>query len=120
MLEANAQSLRVVAVVFAVVTLVLTVLGLLSSMPAGWVLGPAMGLALGAATLLPVGLLRHQARHAERAFGPILDRAELAARRAAEPSAPEAEPADGVPRLDLGDLGSTPKPERLSRRRRTR
>ena len=127
-LRVNVQSIRVVMACFAALTAVLTVVGLLAGTPQAWAFGPMVGAILALSVGIPVWLLRAQARHSERAFGPLLDRAELAARTTAEPdrSAERSRPVgqDPVsgpsPRLDLPEPDAARAEARRRTRRRTR
>ena len=123
------KAYRTVGLAFGALTAVLTLLPFVLAVPDGWPFGLAVGACLALSLAIPWWMTRGQVRHAERAFGPLLDRAELAARRGARPaslsdvaSAGDAAPSgdaaplgDALSSLDLDEPPSAPR-----RRRRTR
>ena len=111
------KAYRWVGIAFAALTAAFAVAALVLGDPEAWLFVSGTGLCLGGAVALPLLMSRGQVRHAERTFGPMLDRAELGAHRDA---APGAEPEVEAPRLSLDEPPAAERGTPGRRRRRTR
>lgn len=120
-LESNVRQLRGVVVGGAVAVALVLVGALVLGEPAALLFALATAILAALGIGLPVWDLRRHALRDARAFGPLLDRAELAARTPADeaPRGSDDPELDGLTgRIDLPDTdASTPEARRRTRRR---